>query len=137
MYGCVSALHKQTDLLNILLIYLKSTGIKNYKDNDCYGDIEFNDGTKLHFWNTNKWYAWMSRGDIHFSNGEFFNWNEKMPNYEVLYHFKKEIQILDRIEKQKEEEIEKQKIKQMMNNAPITYIRKQKLKKLGLFKSSK
>lgn len=137
MYGSVLVIYKHSDLLDILLLYLKTSGIKNYKVTTYYGDIEFNDGTKLHFWNSSKWYAWMSRGEIYFSNGEKFDWNDKMPNFEVLYHFKKSI---DRIEKQKAKEIELQKLEQMMKNAPITYIRKQKLKKLkkrGLFKPSK
>lgn len=111
--------------LDILLIYLKEIGIKEYsEDSDgYYATITFNDGTTYYYWDENKWYAWMRKGKINFSNGKILEWNDKMPSSEVIYKYKKATK--------------KYRIKIHNNNncdyseyLPLKLIRKIKLKKL-------
>jgi len=82
--------YKAAPKLDILLIYLNNIGIKNISTKDLYYiNIEFNDGTVLKGWNTNRWYAWLSQGKINFSNGEKMTWNNELPSYEIFYKYKK------------------------------------------------
>ena len=64
-------IYKTHNTLNsVLLIYLEKIGIKDININPHEFTIVFNDNTKLYYWNSNRWYAWMSEGNINFSNGE-------------------------------------------------------------------
>lgn len=131
LYSSFTTNYESVNTLDVLLIYLENSGIKEYKKKDNFnGIIIFNDNTEFNFWNTNRWYAWMHQGKIKFSNGQEYSWYQKMPNFKVLYFFKKEIVRLEKNEIRKLKEEENLKAKQMMNNAPISYIRKQKLKKI-------
>lgn len=101
MYGSLMKNYEVYYKLDILLVYLKEVGIKTIIiSNDKYrGTIIFNDNTKFSFWNANRWYAWMSSGEIIFSNGKTLNWDMKMPKSEVLYKFKKVIKAYEKISK--------------------------------------
>lgn len=98
---------KYTPKLNIILIYMNDIGIKSiaFVDNNHWINIEFNDGTILHGWNSNRWYAWLSQGNIKFSNGEIMKWYDYIPSHEIIYKLKK---IVMKYEK----ELEKQRYKE-------------------------
>lgn len=122
-YGSLTKLYKSDPILDILLIYLKEVGIKNYTCDSYHTLITFNDGTKLNYWNVNKWYAWMSEGVVNFSNGKSYRWNHSMPSNKVLFYFKKYTR-----------EIEKQKMKLDYSEfLPIKILRKIKLQKISVF----
>jgi hypothetical protein len=76
----------------------------------------------MRFWNANRWYAWMSQGEITFSNGKNLTWNATMPSSEVLYNFKKIIK--------KEEKIKKVVDNEYSELLPTKIIRRRKLDKL-------
>jgi len=104
--------------LDVLLIYLEEVGIKSFTCNNPHRvSIIFKDGTKLRFWNENRWYAWMSSGEINFSNGETLKWENRMPSREVVFYFRRLIR-----KKEEEEDITRY--------LPVKMIRKKKLKKL-------
>ena len=88
--------------LNVLLIYLNNIGIKSIDYESHSIKIEFNDGTLLRGWNSNRWYAWLSEGEIKFSNGEILNWNHSRPNHEIIYKFKKIVKKWEREIKKKQ-----------------------------------
>ena len=76
--------------LDILFIYLNDIGIRNINaDGEFDIIIEFNDNTAIDSWNSNRWYAFLSRGQIKFSNGETLTWNQSMPNIKILYIIKR------------------------------------------------
>lgn len=111
--------------LDVLLIYLNEIGIKEYsEDKDGYNaTITFNDETTYYYWNENRWYAWMRKGEINFSNGKVLEWNDKMPSNEVIYKYRKALK--------------KYRIKLRNNNdndyseyLPLKLLRKTKLNKL-------
>ena len=83
--------------LDVLSIYLDEIGIKSihYTRNDYEIVMEFNDGTILKGWNENKWYAWLSSGEINFSNGKLIRWSKKMPNVELALRLKKIVKNFD------------------------------------------
>ena len=103
---------------NILIIYLEQVGIRTieYTGYQCY--VTFKDGTLLKFWNENRWYSWMSTGEINFSSGKKIEWTQKMPYSEVLYKYKKLIIKNDKV------------LDDYTEYLPIKLLRKMKLKKL-------
>jgi hypothetical protein len=90
LYG-VNVAYPEHKILDILIVYLEEVGISTYDIGDFNSKITFKDNTVFSFWDSNKWYAWMSSGTIHFSNGKILTWSSKCPSYEVLYKFKVEI----------------------------------------------
>ena len=109
--------------LDVLLVYLNEVGIRTIDLNDSYyNTIIFNDNTKMKFWNANRWYAWMSQGEIVFSNGKTLTWNAVMPSSEVLYKFKKIIVAQGKIKK-----VDDSNFTDLL---PVKVIRKRKLDKL-------
>jgi hypothetical protein len=86
--------------------------------------IIFNDGTKFEFWNENRWYAWMKRGNINFSNGKELTWDNVMPSNEVLVKYGN---IIKKSEKKETDFNFDQYL-------PIKTLRKNKLKKLNSVK---
>ena len=81
--------------------------------------ITFNDGTIYSFWDDNKWFAWMSYGEIKFSNGKELKWDEKMPSSEVLYKYSRYIR-----------KIKNKPDSDYTEYLPLKLLRKMKLKKL-------
>ena len=122
LYGCNNKIFVTSIKLDILLIYLKEFGIKSIENSTYHIKIIFNDGTKLRFWNENRWYSWMSNGTIEFSDGKCFSWNDKMPRNEVLYEFKKVVKSIEN----KKDYIDND----YSEFLPQKIIRKMKLKKL-------
>jgi hypothetical protein len=120
--------------LDILIIYLEKVGIKSISTNDKYwGTIVYNDGTTYLFWNENRWYSWMSRGKISFSNGKELNWVNKMPSYEVLYKYKKKMTLAEKFEKK----LNKQPNIEIEDNDYTEYLPVRLLRKLKLNKIKK
>ena len=125
LYGSFIIKYKTSNKLDILLIYLNDIGIKSYKiDSSYFSTITYNDGTTFKFCNENRWYAWMRFGKINFSNGKELTWNGIMPNYEVLFKYKK---IINKLNK-KSENID------FNEYLPKQLLRKRKLQKLGITK---
>lgn len=102
--------------LRILSIYLDEVGIKNITKTSYHLIITFNDNTTANVWNENKPYAWMSSGEIKFSNGESLSWANQSPPLETLYKFKK---YLDEKKNDEDSDITKY--------LPTKMLRKQKL----------
>lgn len=82
---------KYAPKLDIILIYMNNIGIKSITlvENEHWIDVEFNDGTILHGWNANRWYAWLSQGNIKFSNGQSMKWYDYRPSHEIIYKLRK------------------------------------------------
>jgi hypothetical protein len=112
-------------LLDVLLIYLKEVGIRTIDSGEFECIIVFNDNTKLKFWNVNRWYAWMRKGEVNFSNGENLKWDDKMPSREVVFHFMRAVRKYEKQEK-KQKKIDESYEKYL----PIKIVRKIKLKNL-------
>jgi hypothetical protein len=45
----------------------------------------------LYFWNENKYFAWGSRGNIEYPNGEEYSWDERQPNAVSMLKMKEAI----------------------------------------------
>ena len=122
-YGSIMKNYNTNYKLNVLLVYLEEIGIRKVDLSDgYYCAVIFNDNTKMRFWNVNRWYAWMSQGEIIFSNGKTLTWNATMPSSEVLYKFKKIIKAQGKIKKIVDSEYSEL--------LPVKVIRKRKLDKL-------
>lgn len=119
-YFCFLKNHPPSKKLDILIIYLKEVGIRTIEHKkEFYGyTITFNDGTIFKFWDNNRWYSWMSLGEIKFSNGKKIEWSGTMPYSEVLYKYRK---IIIKNEKISDDYTE---------YLPLKMLRKMKLKKL-------
>ena len=103
--------------------YNSPTGILEIKGTDDFiSSILFKDDSTIHFWNANRWYAWMDQGTMKFSNGKELTWYHNTPSYETLYKYKK---IVKKFDKQKM--IEHYNIDEYL---PIKVLRKRKLKNL-------
>jgi hypothetical protein len=85
--------------LDILLVYLNDVGIRSFSMDSHWCTLTFKDNTVFKFWNSNKWYAWMSQGTIHFSNGKKISWSSGMPSNEVLVKYSKVITFLEKRQK--------------------------------------
>jgi len=83
--------YDSTHKLDVLLIFLNDIGIKKISTNTPRYDIiiEFNDGTIMKGWNVNRWYAWLSQGELKCSNGEYLSWYSERPRHEIIYKYKK------------------------------------------------
>lgn len=114
--------YEHSKKLDILLIYLENIKITTIILDKYYCTIKFEDNSNLRFWNENRWYAWMSQGDMYFSNGKIMSWNGESPSYEILHKYKKIILEQERINKSSDLDFQ--------DCLPIKYIRKLKLKKL-------
>ena len=122
-------LYKLYSKLDILNIYIKKVGIKSIDTKVFNCVIIFNDNTKLTFWNFNRWYSFMSKGTIEFSNGKILNWEQCQPSYEVLYNYKK---IVKASENNKHIRSTKPNLGALpVEYLPINLIRKSKLKKIS------
>lgn len=86
---CRYNLYKSDYNLDVLLIYLNNIKINSIDSSTYHCEIIFDGGTKVIFWNENRWYAWMNNGEIEFENGKKLDWNNRMPSDEVLYKLKK------------------------------------------------
>lgn len=106
--------------LDIILVYIDNLDIVSIKNDDYYYIFTFSDNTILNFWHTNRWFAFMSQGNITFSNGKILDWCNKAPSYEILYKVKK---IILEYEK-------KQDDNEYYDCLPTKLLRKQKLEKL-------
>jgi len=117
-------IYSKYDELYVLLIYLKNIKISSIEKLPYYYNITFEDNSVLKFWDENRWYSWMSSGDMNFSNGKKLSWDGVMPSYEVLHEYRK---IIRKYEKSK-------RINGIMNFSeylPLKMIRKEKLKKIN------
>lgn len=72
--------------LNALLKHKLSKGIKKITSEWYYINIQFNDNTVAHMWNSNRYYAWLSRGYI----GDF-HWDSARPTRMVMWKLKRAI----------------------------------------------
>ena len=64
------------------------SGIKCASSCGFLAKVEFMNGTKIDYWNENKYYAWMSRGTITFRNGDEYNFYDARPTAKWMYLFK-------------------------------------------------
>ena len=78
-------------LNSILEEHLKS-GIKTYKEDTFISTIQFNDGYSYHFWDANKYYAWLCRGKfLNINDDIIYNYENKRPSLDVMLNFKNSI----------------------------------------------
>lgn len=69
--------------INCLLGY----GIKTIKGSEFDLGVVFNNGTILNCWNSNRYHAWMFRGEI-IHNGEVvYTWKDSQPSALVMVRF--------------------------------------------------
>ena len=83
--------------LDIIQYYMDNIGISKidiYSD-DYYFIVLFKDGTEMTAWNVNRWFAWMNRGKICFSNGEKLEWEQSKPKDETLYKLREMVLKLE------------------------------------------
>lgn len=83
---CGSMVYPVDRNLNTLLIHKLSKGIKKITSGSYYIDIQFNDNSTAHMWNSGRYYAWLSRGNI----GDFY-WDGARPTRSVMLKLKKAI----------------------------------------------
>ena len=74
-------------ILDSILNKELDSGISECITNSFYIDITFNTGVKATLWNENKWYAWLSRGNI----GNY-TWDNARPRRKTMWRLKKEIE---------------------------------------------
>ena len=70
----------------VLNIYLNK-GIKSVKHDEFYLYIEFNDNTKAKLWNENKYYWWLSSGNI-----DGFYWKNSRPKKSTMRRLRYELE---------------------------------------------
>ena len=73
-----------------LLEGIKS-GIKSLDSDTHNGRVEFNNGTKLEYWNANKYYAWMTKGVLTLGDDWTFAYSSIRPSVKAMYLFQKEL----------------------------------------------
>jgi hypothetical protein len=114
--------------LDVLLIYLEKIGIDkvSYTKNNYYIIIDFKDGTRFRGYNENRWYAWLSIGEINFSNNKQLSWNNSMPSEEVIYKFRKAILKIEKPSNSSNVNFDEY--------LPAKLLRKKKLEKLSKIK---
>ena len=125
-------------LLDILLVYLENVKISSINVDNYYATILFYDNSILKFLicddnihftvkDYNRWYIWMSKGEMSFHNGNTIDWRNDSPSREVLYKYKKLI-----LKYEKDEIIRKKEADMLKYNncLPIKLVRKEKLKNI-------
>lgn len=71
--------HPTYHILDIILNISLDKGIKNVKHDEYCLYIEFTDGVKAELWNENKYYAWLSSGNI-----DGFYWKNSRPKKSTM-----------------------------------------------------
>ena len=72
-------------ILNSILSQQLRSGIKSVQSNDNYYlSVSFKDGTNIIFWNTNKYYGWVSQGIVYFDN-KIYSWKDGRPKKSTMY----------------------------------------------------
>jgi hypothetical protein len=71
-----------------LKVCIKS-GLKSINSvNSYFTNVVFNNGTKLQYWNENKYHAWMNEGVFEFPNGERYHFDDSRPTAKTMYKMK-------------------------------------------------
>lgn len=74
-----SRLYPYSKIYDEKLLKCVESGIKNIRYESHHINISFNCGSNAHLWNTNKWYAWLSRGNI-----DNFYFDGEMPSKKTM-----------------------------------------------------
>lgn len=65
------------------------SGLKSVTSYDSYYTTAvFNNGTRLTYWNANKYYAWIKSGGFEFPNGEKYHFDNARPTAKTMYMMK-------------------------------------------------
>ena len=80
-------LYSFSKVCNEKLITCINSGISSIEYGFCYIDIIFNNGTRTHLWNANKWCAWLSQGNI-----GTYRFSDEMPSKKVMWELKQLIE---------------------------------------------
>jgi uncharacterized Zn-finger protein len=70
----------------------KSSALSEYE-----GFVKFNNGVEFLFWNANKFYAWLSKGNFLFDGG-IFRFKDMRPKKKTIFNFHELVKDLKRVE---------------------------------------